>query len=55
MEERKVEREELKSIIKKKKAWEDLTDQEQAKLDEMKSNYKKWGKRGNKRWKRDHR
>ncbi len=60
--ERKVQREvknaemeEIKSIMKKKKSWEDLTDEEQVKLDEMKSNSKKWGNKGNKGWKRGNR
>lgn len=50
--EQKVEREELKAIIEKKKSWEELSDDEEAKLDAIKSNWK-WNMiwNSNKSWK----
>jgi hypothetical protein len=41
MEAKKAEREEIRSLIEKKRNGEDLTDDEQAKLDDMKSKFKK--------------
>lgn len=40
METKKAERDELKEIFEKRKAWEDLTEYEQAKIDDMKAHFK---------------
>lgn len=44
---KQAEKAEMKVIFDKKDAWEELTDEEQIKLDEIKTNSKKWGKKGN--------
>lgn len=50
--EKQAKMEEIKTIIEKKKSWEDLTEEEEAKLKEMKAD-RKWGKKGGK-WERGH-
>ncbi len=47
--ERETQREEMKALFDKKKAWEDLTDWEIAQLEEFKSKHKGW-----KKWKWRH-
>jgi hypothetical protein len=40
--------------MEKKMSGEELTEEEEAKLDDMKSKFRKWGKKWHKGWKHGH-